>query len=403
MDIVKHHKVRARAGRPRIALLTCLWQRPNLSEVVLGYYQDLRSRLSREIDLVLMAVGSEGDASRQLAERFDFRYVEHPNHPLGAKWNAGMNALRDKNVDAVVTVGSDDLVDERMFYLYAAQLERGVKFMGAQDIHLVELPSRRMVQWFGYRGSTGPETIGPGRCIAAEWLERLDWQLWDDEQEDLLDGSAHRRLEPLFEEQDAEWVTYSGDTNCLTVVSVKTGSELWSFEACLRDGEHAEIDSETFLRAHFPAQVVNQLMVFDPGLPVDTSLVEAEVARLVSEGEALFEEGRLDEAEWAFLSALYVDPNNATALNDLGVLNLQLDRANEAVEYFSRALEADPKDRDVLCNVAEVLGGLGHWEAPLPLLEDYLQENPDDFEVRQLYDVCMQEAAHAEVAVGGGN
>ncbi len=62
--------------------------------------------------------------------------------------------------------------------------------------------------------------------------------------------------------------------------------------------------------------------------PVNTRLesvanrdpVEEQVAILIHEGEQLFESGHFLDAKCAFLHALEKDPDDITALNDLGVL-----------------------------------------------------------------------------------
>ena len=90
---------------PRVEILTCLWRRHQLADIVLRHYAAVRDALAGTLTLGITAVGSEGAQSRDLAERHGAHYVEHANSPLGAKWNVGLRAVRELQPDAVVITG----------------------------------------------------------------------------------------------------------------------------------------------------------------------------------------------------------------------------------------------------------------------------------------------------------
>jgi tetratricopeptide (TPR) repeat protein len=71
-------------------------------------------------------------------------------------------------------------------------------------------------------------------------------------------------------------------------------------------------------------------------------------------GQALFEGAEYDEARKVFEGALVLDPENLIALRSLGDLALQSGDTAEARRYYSRLLEADPKDAAVIALVAEL-------------------------------------------------
>lgn len=190
--------------RPRLVLLTCVWQRPALTEIVLDYYQRLQTRLAAHLELILVAVGSEGPVSRQRCTRFGFHYHEHPNQPLSAKWEQGLRHCRQHQADGVVIVGSDDLLSEALLRGYGALLAQGVLFCGFPDGVFFDLcePSGS-VHWHGYGGSSHEhgmpwrlnETIGMGRLLARPLLDWLDYSLWAGEGIDKsLDARAKERV-----------------------------------------------------------------------------------------------------------------------------------------------------------------------------------------------------------------
>lgn len=165
----------------RLVLLTCVWRRPALTGMVLGAYRRIQEILAPALDLHLLAVGSEGEASRWLSEENGFDYLEHPNNPLSYKWNAGVIATRSYDPDGVVIVGSDDLISANAFPLMAEKLAGGVDFFGISDLYFFDVTTRRLGHWAGY-GDVYPdrqgEPIGCGRSFSRNLLERTGWNLW---------------------------------------------------------------------------------------------------------------------------------------------------------------------------------------------------------------------------------
>jgi hypothetical protein len=183
-----------------MVLLTCVFMRPELTNVVLGAYDNIRRFLAPELDLRLLAVGSEGMESRRLCERHGFDYVEFPNTPLSHKWNAGVRAAQEYDPDGLVIVGSDDLMSAGVFPAYGQKLQNGLDLFGLTDLYFFDAASGRLGYWAGYGkapdGGDG-DPIGCGLCFSRALLERTDWRLWPEEPgyDSLLDGAALRFLE----------------------------------------------------------------------------------------------------------------------------------------------------------------------------------------------------------------
>lgn len=189
---------------PKLVLLTCVWGRHHLTEIVLSYYQFIQKQLTGRVELILVAVGSEGQVSRKLCEDCGFNYFEYPNLPLNEKWNFGLGQARAFGADGLVTIGSDDLVEESVFDRYAALLKEGIGFFGFKDAYFVDLsePSQS-IHWHGYGGLVKDngmphrlnETIGLARLYSHELLETLNYSLWDGLPINRgLDGRAKQKL-----------------------------------------------------------------------------------------------------------------------------------------------------------------------------------------------------------------
>ncbi len=106
----------------------------------------------------------------------------------------------------------------------------------------------------------------------------------------------------------------------------------------------------------------------------------------LNEGETLFSENRIEEAEECFLSVVESDLNNKEAYNNLGVIAFQREDTEKAIDYFTRSLEIDPFYRDAIVNYANLLRTLNQLQIAVPLLEKIAEINPDDKEIIQLLE-----------------
>src|SRR5437773_5197240 len=71
-------------------------------------------------------------------------------------------------------------------------------------------------------------------------------------------------------------------------------------------------------------------------------------------GQALYEASEFEEARKVFGTALALDPENLIALRTLGDMSLQSGNTTEARSWYTRLLDADPKDTAVIALVSEI-------------------------------------------------
>ncbi len=185
-----------------LAILTCVWKRPQLTDIVLDYYARLRQSWSDDIRLQLVAVGSEGARSRAVCEKHGVDYHEFANSPLSDKWNHGLLQARQGNPDAVLIVGSDDLVAAGTIRFLVSKIQAGYAVAGISDAYFYDLESRALHYWKGYADGNDMcrlhETIGMARCLSSAVLERLDYDVWSKSQIDRgLDRAATHRLQEI--------------------------------------------------------------------------------------------------------------------------------------------------------------------------------------------------------------
>lgn len=229
----------------RLVLLTSVWKRPKLTKIVLRTYQQLQQSLADRIELCLLAVGSENDASQALCEEYGFNYVEHPNSPLSYKWNAGVKAAETYNPDGLIIFGSDDLISSEMLRAYAEKLKKGLQFFGVRDMYFFDPITTRLGYWGGYEHTSmkdrSGEPIGCGRCFSRSVLERMDWNLWPPQPK--LNSLLDRLSLNYLKVSGFRPVTWRLAEIGASAVDIKIGTNITPFDAIeyqeLRQGEQA--------------------------------------------------------------------------------------------------------------------------------------------------------------------
>jgi len=206
----------------KLVVLTALWRRLELSTKVMRFY----SSLSIEgVRLTGVAVGSEGEASRQAARLGGFRYVHHENMPLGAKWNAGMERAADEKPDAVMIVGSDDLIEAALIKRLVERIRRGAHYAGLTDIYFLDHDTGGLGYFPGHGLHRGGDPVGAGRVFSAPALESVGWRPWSDDLKSGLDRDSHKRMR----RKGVRPKMLSCKREGLIAVDVKSGENIWSW------------------------------------------------------------------------------------------------------------------------------------------------------------------------------
>lgn len=151
----------------KCAIVTCLWKRPYLTEVIQDYYANEFS------DCVLIAAKSEGDAQ---PVNDNWNYVYFPNSCLAQKFNKVFTAAKLFDVDAVLLIGSDDLISRDLFNYYQDNYSPDKEYMlGLRDLYYHDLISDSTIHSkdIYYRKQLLP--IGCGRIFSKRLLNRIGW------------------------------------------------------------------------------------------------------------------------------------------------------------------------------------------------------------------------------------
>lgn len=201
-------------------MVVALWGREALARLSLTRY----ARAARGRDVVLVAVTDE-ERNGAMARELGFDVVASPNFPVSDKHNAGARRLREHNVDALVVLGSDDWVCDRFFANWAAELEHA-PVIGVTDDYLVCTHRVEACHWTGYKNHRSGESIGVGRALRRDVLDRLGWLPWASGKDKGLDSTMTGRLKELGYSTAGRTQASLG----VRIVGFKSGAELTAYE-----------------------------------------------------------------------------------------------------------------------------------------------------------------------------
>lgn len=114
----------------KIKLLIALWRRPEITRIC---FDGVR-RLQKFIDIDPICIYSEHD-SKALCDEYGFESYYHDNLPLGKKLNFGLSMALQSEWDYLMQIGSDDILNEKIFDYYKPFIENDVKAFGIKSVH----------------------------------------------------------------------------------------------------------------------------------------------------------------------------------------------------------------------------------------------------------------------------
>lgn len=166
-----------------IVFIIAIYKRHDLTKIVLDYYR----KLSKKYGFKIVVAGSEGQISEELAK--GLIYIEVPNEPLTEKNNAMMLKAKSFKPDAVVLLGSDDLICENIIqWYYSLDTE---KVMGFSDIYFYST-QHKITSYLHL-----DKHFGAGRYYPKSVLEKCNYKAWRGKLNKGCDNNSEKYLRSL--------------------------------------------------------------------------------------------------------------------------------------------------------------------------------------------------------------
>jgi protein O-GlcNAc transferase len=114
-----------------------------------------------------------------------------------------------------------------------------------------------------------------------------------------------------------------------------------------------------------------------PEKEIQPQIITKELQDIIHKGEALLGSGHIKDAGDIFLRVLNRDPNNTTALNNLGIICYQEGHYDRAENYINKAIAIRPDMPSYYCNLGNVFKALGKKEQAAIQYERAIHLKPD--------------------------
>lgn len=178
----------------KVAISTAVWRRYDVWKMFVKGISELQNSFP-EIEFICIVAGSEGGLSRSAVEQAGMLYIEVPNDPLAAKFNATTLEAKKHNPDYVLCLGSDDIIHPSLMKQYLVAMREGYDFIGILDMYFWDTISGKCLYWGGYRDARRiGHTAGAGRLISKALMSDWGWMPWENRHSRVLDNSMQGKL-----------------------------------------------------------------------------------------------------------------------------------------------------------------------------------------------------------------
>jgi len=145
------------------------------------------------------------EADKKICENAGAEWLDHPNSPLGAKWNLGIEIAIASGIayDGFLFIGSSDWVSDNWVKIYASYLSE-YDMIGTANCHFLDVNTngkKRLVDWSGYtklnsgwEAARSDEPIGIGRIYSMQVLKKLNGKLFQPDKDEGMDYLSMKRV-----------------------------------------------------------------------------------------------------------------------------------------------------------------------------------------------------------------
>jgi len=148
----------------KIHLLSCIWKRPQVTELFLAGIKRLQNDFDVSGTIVVSTDEDMALVTSLLPSNFDV--ISYPNNPLSNKFNQGLFHAMKSEWDGLLIMGSDNLLSNEGLGLL---IDSNKPYVGFGDIHFFSTETR---EWRLFTHDS-TRLIGAGRLIKREVLNLL--------------------------------------------------------------------------------------------------------------------------------------------------------------------------------------------------------------------------------------
>jgi len=178
----------------RLVIGTMIWKRFDVFQFWCDHIKRLQNEC-QEIEIIAIAVGSEGESSRKIAEKNGVYYTECQNLPLSRKANARLMFAKQFNPDYIMFLGSDDIISTSLLKTYFHFMQQGIDIIEINDLYYFDIKTKSAAYCDGYSfGRRKGEPMAVARCIKNVVAIVFNWQLWNEKTKSSPDSNIFKMI-----------------------------------------------------------------------------------------------------------------------------------------------------------------------------------------------------------------
>lgn len=141
------------------------------------------------VDLFLI---SDNINDENIAKQIKCDFLRHRDRPVGRKWQAGVDYVRERfHPDAVMVCASDVWLTSNWCEASMNYIEEGYDMVGKRLYHNCRVLPERKIDFITRQGY---HIVGSGRLYSKSILDKIDWKLFPKNRSSGLDGSCEEKL-----------------------------------------------------------------------------------------------------------------------------------------------------------------------------------------------------------------
>ena len=226
----------------KIVCMIPVWKRPNILNICVENNKKFANN-----NMIFVYIVSENDPFiEQIRKILNGEIVfYHKNRPLGAKMNAGIEAIsKHFKYDYLMNLGSDDMIIDDIYKIYNPLMNIGLDLFGYNSCYVKKISTDMIYEM----PNANPEhCIGAGRMIKKEIIENCGLKIYDDNFERGLDSNSMQIMK-LYNPTLKPYIL----DGIAPIVDIKSEVNINTFEMVINWGRVREIENTKYKFNNIP-------------------------------------------------------------------------------------------------------------------------------------------------------
>jgi len=216
----------------KIIICSCVYKRFELSKFCISEW------LKLDVYKIIIAYSFDEDydnleSLKELDINSKLILVKYPNLPLSNKWNHSVYTAKQYNPDAIMIMGSDDILTNSYLTKVKYYINRNVDYISNNNwANLWYFSNKIMISTERYISRCTNDGLGSGRVINARLLNIINWNLYkfDKPINKCLDSNSYNKISQYITTKVFDidgfsilLLKLSGDNTAITVKDNLTG------------------------------------------------------------------------------------------------------------------------------------------------------------------------------------